>query len=171
MWLPETGLFRLIFAPTRIRRVGSLVLMMGFLGACDLEYPTTNWNDPAYDHAELSGGFELAGPHEGAACVGCHESGNMALKFEPSSNQDCATCHVADFQAQHGGSEYPNTCLTCHNGQVWDRGPFNHEADSGGFDLWGPHASLACSSCHLVPGSFAPRFNPTSSQDCQACHG
>lgn len=171
MWLPEVRPSNSMFAPIRTRWTGLLVLMVGFLGACDLDYPTTTWNDPAYDHVALSGGFELVGPHDGAACVGCHEAGNMALKFEPSSNQDCATCHSADFQARHGGSQYPTTCLSCHGGQAWERGPFDHETDSGGFDLWGPHANLECSSCHLVPGTFAPRFDPSSDQDCAACHG
>ncbi len=160
-----------IFEQNRMRWLGALVVLAGFLGACDLDYPTTNWQDQDYDHAALSGGFELSGPHDGAACTGCHAAGNMALLFQPASNQDCATCHAADFQMQHAGAEYPTTCLTCHNGQVWERGPFNHEADSGGFALWGPHANLDCSSCHLYPGTFAPRFNPSSNQDCQACHG
>ena len=173
MRLPDFRTTSRTFAPTHFRWVGLFVVVMlaGFLGACELDYPTTTWNDPSYDHADLSQGFELVGPHEGAACSGCHEAGNMALKFEPSGNQDCATCHATDFQAQHADEEYPMTCLTCHDGQVWDRGPFNHQVDSGGFDLWGPHAALACSQCHLYPGSFAPRFNASSSQDCQACHG
>lgn len=169
MWLPEIRPWRNVFGTARKHRVGLLLLIVGLFWACDLDYPTTTWNDPGYDHAELSGGFELSGPHQGAACTNCHTAGNLELKFSPDSSQDCLACHSAQFQTQHAGLGYPTTCLTCHNGQVWERAPFNHENASGGFELFSVHAELACTKCH-VPETFEPRFTPEDNQDCVACH-
>lgn len=169
MWLPDTRPSRNALVPTRIRWTGILIIFVSFLGGCDPDYPTTTWADPAYDHTAIAGEFELTGPHEGAACTGCHEAGNMELRYDPAGPQDCQACHSADFQAQHAGSGYPTACLICHSGQEWERAPFDHGTESGGFVLFGPHADLACVRCHL-PDTFAPRFNPTNDQDCQACH-
>ncbi len=151
------------------RFAGLLFLGMGILSACELDYPTTTWEDQAYDHVALSDGFELTGPHVAASCDGCHAAGNYELIYEPAGNQDCQACHTGQFESQHAGQGYPNTCLTCHNGAIWERGPFNHETESGGFALFGAHTSLECGACH-VPGTFAPRWTPSSNQDCAACH-
>ncbi len=158
------------FIPASLRLTGLLLVGLGFLSACDLSYPTSTWTDPVYDHVALSGGYELVGPHYGAACAECHATGNFEVMYEPTSNQDCQACHTADFEIQHGSLGYPTTCLTCHNGSVWERSEFGHGKASGGFNLSGPHTTLNCTKCHF-PDTFAPRFNPASPGDCGACHG
>lgn len=158
------------FNPASFRLTGLLLVGVVLLSACDVSYPTSTWTDPAYDHAALSGGFDLVGPHTGAACAGCHATGDFELMYEPANNQDCLACHTADFNAQHGSLGYPTTCLTCHNGAVWQRSEFDHGLASGGFTLSATHAALNCTKCHL-PDTFAPRYNPASPGDCGACHG
>lgn len=172
MWMMNPR-FRM---PTRVelmkgpfRVTGLLFLGLGFLSACDLAYPTSQWADSDVDHAAISGGFELTGIHQNAACSSCHASSDYALKFDPANNGDCQACHLPQYQAKHGAQGYPTTCTLCHAATDWGEGSFNHQTSSGGFDLWGPHAPLACTACH-VPGSFEPRYNPSSSSDCAACH-
>jgi hypothetical protein len=137
--------------------------------ACDLSYPTANWADENYDHDALSSGFELTGPHSGLACENCHATGDFELIYEPASNQDCQACHTADYEGQHEADQYPTTCLTCHNGISWQRSEFDHNRDTG-FTLNHIHIDKACTRCH-VPGTWASRYNPTSQDDCTACHG
>lgn len=147
------------------------VLLLGGLSlwACDLSSPTAQWEDERYDHGELSGGYELVGPHAGATCDACHTTGNFAPLFQPEDNQDCQACHTADYQDAHGDLGYPTTCLLCHNGSSWPRTPFDHAAVSGGFELVGPHAAATCDACHAA-GTFAPLFQPADNQDCYSCH-
>jgi hypothetical protein len=152
-----------------LRSMGLLFLGAAFLSACDLSYPTSQWDGANVDHTALSGGFQLIGVHDGAACSGCHDATNYALKYQPANNQDCQACHLAQYQAKHGPQGYPTTCTLCHTPTEWSDGSFNHQSASGGFDLWGPHLKLPCTACH-VPGSFAPRFDPDDSSDCVACH-
>jgi len=156
------------FNPGPFRWAGYLLIGVAFLSACDLDYPTTTWADQDYDHAALSGGFGLTGPHEGAACTSCHVAGNFEVMFEPANNQDCLACHSADYETRHGSKGYPTTCLTCHTGTTWPRAAFDHGV-TGGFAFWGPHTSLECSACHTA-GTFAVKFDPSDNQDCVSCH-
>lgn len=152
-----------------LRLTGLLLLGVPFLSACDSGYPTSQWDDTNVDHAALSGGFELIGTHDGAVCSGCHEATDYALKFEPANNQDCQACHLTRYEAKHGSQSYPTTCTLCHTPTDWGDGSFDHQSASGGFDLWGPHLQLPCTTCH-VEGTFEPRFDPEDSSDCTACH-
>jgi hypothetical protein len=151
------------------RWVSLILFGVGSVSGCDLGYPTSQWDDPDVDHTVLSGGFELTGAHQGAACSGCHSAGNYELKYEPASNQDCQACHLAQHQSKHGAQGYPTTCTLCHTPTDWEDGSFNHAASSGGFELSGAHTSLPCTACH-VPGTFEPRFEPAGSTDCAGCH-
>jgi hypothetical protein len=151
------------------RWTGLLLIGVAMLSACDLDYPTTTWTDPDYDHSALSDGFDLTGPHEGSACTSCHAPPNYDLIYDPADNQDCVACHEEDYEAQHGSDGYPTTCLTCHNGEVWERGPLDHEVESGGFDLTGPHEDAGCEACH-APSDFEVIFEPANDEDCVACH-
>jgi len=152
-----------------LRMAGFLLVGVVGLSACDLSYPTADWDNAAVDHVDLSGGFQLIGVHESAPCSACHDPKDYALKYHPSGNQDCVACHQPLYEAQHASMGYPTDCTMCHTPTVWADGSFSHEQKSGGFDLWGPHLSLACTRCH-VPETWAPRFQPANSHDCVSCH-
>jgi len=152
-----------------LRMAGFLLVGVAWLSACDVSYPTSDWNNAEVDHVALSGGFDLVGVHETAPCAACHDPGNYAVKFHPASSQDCLACHETQYEAQHASMGYPTDCTLCHTPTDWANGSFSHQALSGGFDLWGPHTLLACTRCH-VPGTFQPRFQPANSHDCVSCH-
>ena len=79
MSFPVSSPSKTKFIPASLRLTGLLLVGLGFLSACDLSYPTSTWTDPVYDHVALSGGYELAGPHYGAACAECHATGNFEV--------------------------------------------------------------------------------------------
>ena len=146
-----------------------LVLGVACFSGCDLGYPTSQWDDPNVDHLALSGGFDLIGIHEAAQCSGCHDPNNYAPKFDPASETDCVACHRADYDGKHAPAGYPTTCTLCHTPTDWEDGSFDHEASSGGFDLWGPHLTKPCTVCHEAD-TWEPKFDPANSRDCGACH-
>jgi len=152
-----------------LRLTGLFLLGVASFWACDLSYPTSDWDNSSVDHTVLSGGFELIGVHETAACSGCHDPKDYGLKYDPVDNQDCVACHEADYQRKHGAQQYPTDCTLCHTPTDWDDGSFNHQTASGGFDLWGPHLLLPCTACHDA-ATWAPKFEPEDSRDCGACH-
>jgi hypothetical protein len=125
------------------------------------------WNGATFDHALT--GFPLVGAHQRLACAACHDPGTMAPRWQPANQNDCVTCHDADYQREHAGSGFPTTCLNCHTVERWEGATFNHAVLTG-FALVGAHTPLACTSCHL-PGSSALRWpKPASQNDCVACH-
>ena len=89
--------------------------------------------------------------------------------FQPTAPDDCVACHQADYQREHAGTGYPNTCLTCHTATTWSGAEADHVALSGGFSLVGNHNVLDCASCHILPG-MQPIFTPSDPEDCLACH-
>ena len=161
--------FDVILVKWPLRATGLLVLCVAWVSACDLSYPTSDWDDPAVDHLALSGGFDLIGVHETAMCSGCHDPSNYAPKFDPMDESDCIACHQADYDGKHAPAGYPTNCTLCHTPTEWGDGSFDHQVSSGGFDLWGPHLRLPCTACH-VPETWEPRFDPEDSRDCVACH-
>jgi hypothetical protein len=152
-----------------LRLSGLLFLGAMSLWACDLSYPTADWVDGDYDHEVLSDGYELTGPHNGATCESCHAPGDFELINEPTNNEDCIACHTDDYEAQHAEDGYPTDCLFCHDGIKWERSEFDHNTETD-FPLNSIHEDFACDKCHW-PDSWAPRWNPTSQNDCTGCHG
>lgn len=153
-----------------LRLAGLLALGVAWVAACDLEYPTSRWDDAPLDHLALSGGFELIGVHENATCSSCHDPHDYGLKYDPAGEEDCVACHEAEYEEKHGLQGYPTDCTICHAPSDWGDGSFDHEASTGGFDLWGPHLSLPCTACHDA-ATWEPKFDPENSRDCGACHG
>ncbi|HSH76546.1 MAG TPA: hypothetical protein VLA09_12730, partial [Longimicrobiales bacterium] len=90
------------------------------------------------------------------------------LPVAPSGPQDCVTCHLPDYQAEHGGSGFPTECLACHSESTWEGADFDH-LQATGFELIDSHALLDCVYCH-VGSSSAVIFSPSGPQDCFACH-
>ncbi|MGD8321346.1 MAG: hypothetical protein PVJ02_12855, partial [Gemmatimonadota bacterium] len=138
---------------------------------CATCHTQTSWEGAGLNHAQISGGFELVGSHATAPCTDCHTIPSYALLFpEPASQDDCASCHQAEYDANHGGSAIPTTCAGCHSETSWSGATVDHAALPGGFALTGPHATIACTACHAVP-DYALLFPaPASQDDCVACH-
>ena len=140
-------------------------------------YPTTcldchntlSFSGSTFDHAEASGGFALVGAHEVLACASCHVQGSLDPIWNPTSQNDCLTCHVAEFEQAHPEAGYPTTCLDCHTTLTFEGATFDHVTASGGFGLVGAHETLPCASCH-VSGTTEPIWNPISQDDCLSCH-
>jgi hypothetical protein len=138
-------------------------------------FPTTclechtqsSWEGATFDHASLSRGFALEGPHQAASCTACHALPDYTLLFPvPSGDDDCVSCHQAEYDGEHAGSGFPTTCVSCHASDRWEGATFDHGTTS--FPLEGAHAPAACASCHGPPGHLAEL--PSGPQDCVACH-
>ena len=49
------------------------------------------------------------------AGTSCHAIPGYQLLFpHPSSDRDCVACHLPEYQREHAGSGFPQTCATCH---------------------------------------------------------
>ena len=141
----------------------------GFPTQCEACHTTASWGGASFDHALASGGFELIGAHAPLACENCHTLPDLGLLFQPADNNDCITCHQQDYNNEHQGSGFPTTCLNCHGVDTWDGATFDHTAASGGFELVGAHAPLACENCHSMP-DLGLLFQPADNNDCVTCH-
>ncbi|NQV74319.1 cytochrome c3 family protein, partial [bacterium] len=145
----------------------------GFPETCATCHGQTTWVGATFDHVVQANGFDLIGSHNVLACESCHNLPGLDLLFAPapSNNDDCASCHSADYETAHAGSGFPVTCVDCHGQTTWEDATFDHLQQSGGFDLIGSHNVLACESCHNLPGLellFAPP--PSNNDDCASCH-
>lgn len=138
----------------------------GFPTDCAQCHATLSWRGgTVFDHASVAGGFGLEGAHALQQCAACHTVPGFALKFAPppSGPTDCVACHQGDYQAEHGGSGYPTTCVDCHTVNSWGSS-FNHDARYFPINS-GAHRGRwqTCATCHTTPGDF-------SSFQCLTCH-
>lgn len=142
----------------------------GYPTTCGMCHTPTAWSDRYFDHGAASGGFDLLWAHAGSRCIACHLPESLALRFDPSNEEDCYACHQVRYEVRHEGDGYPTRCLICHNPEKWGGALAPHAPQSGDFALVGIHETLECAVCHLVE-TFAPRFTPVGQGDCVACHG
>lgn len=142
----------------------------------------------AFDHGAWTG-FSLEGAHGQADCEVCHvpsehpdahgRSFGRIERVFGSPPGSCATCH-ADAHAglferpglptEIGGRE---SCARCHVSDTFRSTPegFDHGRWTS-YPLEGPHASLACASCHVPgQGAGARRLGRVAGGDCASCHG
>jgi len=121
-----------------------------------------------FDHAAEANGFELLGAHAFAACESCHVNPGNALRFPtPSGESDCITCHQADYDREHQGTQFPTECLQCHTRDNWGSADFDHALT--GFALLGRHADIGCESCHGANNALLFPV-PSGQDDCASCH-
>jgi hypothetical protein len=140
-----------------------------FPTACLTCHVPGRWDGASFDHGQVTG-FTLDETHATAACESCHTLPDYGLKFaKPANAQDCVSCHQADYDTNHGGTNFPTTCLSCHVPGRWDGASFDHGVTTG-FSLLGPHAPLECTACHGVPGYVLLFPPPATQDDCVACH-
>jgi hypothetical protein len=136
----------------------------GFPTTCLSCHVASTWSGARIDHPQVSGGFRLLGAHATATCTACHAIPGYALLFPaPRGDQDCVACHRDEYQREHAGSGFPQTCATCHTVQSW-ASTFDHDAQF--FRIYsGPHDEkwATCATCHTVPTNFG-------SFTCLTCH-
>ena len=130
---------------------------------CDRCHNTEHWvNDSKWDSVHAERGFPLLGEHSVLNCVECHTN---APESYIGLSQDCASCHLPDYQStsspSHSELGFSTNCRECHSSAAWQPGEFDH--DSTGFPLSGTHQGISCNACHK--NNFV---NVTA--DCAACH-
>ena len=140
----------------------------GFPLDCAACHTETTWDGATFDHGDT--GLPLVGAHDAADCTSCHGDGGVLVVPTPAAADDCASCHQTDYDDQHTGSGFPDTCLDCHDQSDWQNATIDHPALANGFQLLGRHAQAECITCHTLPDFgllFAP---PASENDCVVCH-
>ncbi len=132
----------------------------GFSTDCQQCHGTLTWTGGvAFDHARVARGFLLVEAHALLRCAACHMPPGLALRFTPSSPDDCLACHQAQYQQAHGQAGFPTTCRDCHSQTRWGGASFDHAPF---FPLSGPHRA-SCATCHTVRGDF-------TTFSCLGCH-
>jgi hypothetical protein len=125
------------------------------------------WTGGEFDHPSVANGFELLGVHSLLSCTACHEADGTP-KYPGVADDQCISCHQSEYDAQHGGSGTPTTCLGCHTRDAWTGADFDHSTASSGFGLLGAHATLPCTACHEADGT--PKYPGVADDQCIACH-
>ena len=127
---------------------------------CSLCHTTLTWSGASFNHNALTS-FALTGAHTSVTCAQCHVGGRFA-----GTPTACEGCHLQDYgnttNPNHRASNFPTTCVTCHNTTSWQNATFDHSIT--GFALVGAHAAVQCTQCHLNNN-----FNLTSTA-CVNCH-
>ena len=133
----------------------------GFPSDCTLCHTTAQWSGARFDHNTTTK-FPLTGKHSSATCQSCHVNNRFI-----GLAQDCASCHLNDFNAStnpsHRSAGFSTECATCHATAQWKGAKFDHNTATR-FALTGKHTTTACQSCHSN-NRFAGM-----AQDCAGCH-
>ena len=121
------------------------------------------WTSGDFDHPTVANGFDLLGAHALISCASCHDP-DGSPKYPGVADDECVSCHQADYDGQHEGSGYPTTCLTCHTRDSWSGADFNHDLQFFPI-LSGKHQGKwgGCETCHIDPSDYT-KFS------CFACH-
>lgn len=128
---------------------------------CATCHTTAGWDSASFNHSF----FPLTNGHANLQCSQCHVGGNYT-----NAPTTCYGCHATDYQStatitgvpNHVTANFPQDCTLCHNTVSWLNATFDHSTTS--FPLQGPHATVACGSCHT--DNYAGTL-PTS---CYGCH-
>lgn len=121
----------------------------GLTNCAQCHTPDAGWESPTFKHSDF---FAITGKHTALQCTQCHPGGRFA-----ETSSACVSCHGV----QHGGL---TACANCHTPAGFKPAHFDHATKlplAGG-----PHATLACASCH-PQGQFAQVKGKT----CVTCHG
>lgn len=144
----------------------------GQLGArCQGCHDEASWKSRFDADAHRRSGFPLVGRHAFVACDECH--GDKLNRGFARGGRPCYDCHQKDLARgtaviDHGG--FGTQCKECHSPWRFKNAFFPaHEAC---FSIaGGPHAGIACRSCHtsgLPPTGVAACTSGTA--NCIACH-
>jgi hypothetical protein len=101
----------------------------------------------------------LEGRHRTVECDSCHLNG--VYKGTPST---CFDCHWTRRQDDRYRLQLGSQCEQCHRPASWTAVQFQHAAVSGGVQLVGRHAQVACTACHVN------NVYRGTARDCVGCH-
>ncbi|HLA64101.1 MAG TPA: hypothetical protein VK610_06715, partial [Rhodothermales bacterium] len=124
-----------------------------FPQTCTTCHQSTTWAGATFNHTTATG-FPLVGAHTSLGCESCHTLPDYGPIYNPANQNDCYACHQDDYQAEHAGTGFPTTCLSCHNTNQWEGAQFNHDPL---FPIYsGEHEGEwdTCQDCHTTPGNF-----------------
>ncbi|MGE0404564.1 MAG: hypothetical protein AB7T06_48085 [Kofleriaceae bacterium] len=96
------------------------------------------------------------------ACMESHPPG-----VQPLANEDCYTCHVADFQAAPGHSARSTACDNCHRTHGWAPALSDHP-DTAFPIAAGPHRDAKCLVCHDLDSTQPSTAGANT--NCIQCH-
>jgi hypothetical protein len=137
---------------------------------CASCHSTTSFADVPLGNAH-PGQFPLEGAHLQTSCESCHRN-DVGGAFRPLDTA-CSSCHMGDYFSSslvdHQALSFSTYCTDCHSTLSFRDVAFDHFIWSGGFELAGRHAGIACTTCHNGPDGDVP--TPTAdANDCIACH-
>ena len=107
------------------------------------------WTGGEFDHPSVANGFELLGAHSLLSCGACHEMDGTP-KYPGVADDQCISRHQSEYDAQHGGSGTPTTCLGCHTRDAWTGADFDH---STAFERFRSSECARDAALHGVPRS------------------
>jgi hypothetical protein len=149
----------------------------GDLGArCESCHDTADWRSRFDADAHRRTNFPLLGGHAALPCVECHLEARER-RFSRAT-VDCAACHLSAAQRTAGLAVdhtaaglnlVTQPCQSCHLATAWS--PARFLTHDGCFPISvGPHAGVACLSCHsaLAPPVGACRTGTATL--CVSCH-
>ena len=141
---------------------------------CERCHDARSWESRFGPDAHVATNFPLTGRHAAMPCEECH----LDVRDRTFTRRalDCVGCHQADFARTAGGSfdhaaaGFGPDCKSCHSPTSFRAARFAaHEAC---FEISaGPHAGIACLSCHTSLGSLAASGScSTQTASCTRCH-
>ncbi|HET9598509.1 MAG TPA: hypothetical protein VFP65_23170 [Anaeromyxobacteraceae bacterium] len=124
--------------------------------------------------AHRRGNFPLTGRHAFIPCQECH--GDRRDRGFTRATSECIACHQNDLAraataaVDHRAPGFPTRCQTCHS--PWRFRPAFFPAHEACFPIGsGPHAGVACLSCHTaLSGLQATGTCATGTAACTRCH-
>jgi hypothetical protein len=141
---------------------GPVVPHKSFPTDCALCHLPDRWDrlrqDFSFDH-EKETGHPLAGAHNRATCLRCHNDFGPVTEYVA---RGCVGCHLDVHEARLGAS-----CLRCHTQEDWRPTGLIAVHGRTRFPLVGVHATIACEQCHLQAPAGEFRGAPTR---CELCH-
>lgn len=139
-------------------------------GSC---HDSSSWASRFGADAHRRTNFPLSGRHAFIPCEECH--GNRRDRGFARATVECGACHQADYaragltSVDHVAAGFGMRCRECHSS--WRFAGASFPAHDDCFLLSsGPHAGIACMSCHTQITGAAAGGCSTGTAACSRCH-
>lgn len=142
---------------------------------CATCHGTVKWTPARFEHPAK---FALIGAHAKRSCNDCHAAGARQAEVAAFAKAEaarkgsgCVACHQDDFdrtsKPAHKVAGLGTDCVSCHGVERWTPATYTHDAR---FPLVGPHATVACATCHSAGEAQQKVLAFDASHSCVACH-